>query len=154
MKKFIGVMLFVLGLMFGVNANAQSVGNLSLQNQGEGMGSTSSYFTARFWVTETDADGGTHNIQILISTVPNNYFAQTIDGPVITDYAITQFTWTRTTTQTGTVSFHLHNTEATITDLQVDSLTYVTTKPCPRCNPQTAFRSMAGSYDYSVDVDN
>jgi hypothetical protein len=127
-----------------------ATGTIALKQIGEGSGSTTSYFTCYIWVTLTDDDGATHAVLLEISETPSFRGAWLIDGPIRTPYGVTSFNWLPSG-NTGVIVAHLHNGSEPITDIQIDSLSYVTTKPCGSCNPQTSFKSMTGTYSYTQD---
>ena len=150
-------MLLLSSLGLSQVAKAQSneaQGTLALMQAGEGTAGTATYFNAYFWVTFTDANGQKQNTLLSINSNPANYTAYLIGGVYGSTrvyYAITSFTWTRYTSFQGNVSFQLHNADAQITDIQVNSLAYFSQKPCTRCNVQTSLTSMSGTYEYVVD---
>jgi len=154
MKKLVLAALAISLLFPPLYAQSEPSGNISLMQSGEGTAGTSTYFNAYFWVTFTDANGIGQNILLYINSNPVNYTAYLIGGPYGSTrvyYAITSFNWTRQDNSHGNVSFHLHNTDAMITDIQVDSLTYYSQKPCTRCNVQTTLTNLTGSYEYITD---
>jgi len=153
MKKLALAIALVVASLVPLRAQSEpTMGTIVLMQPGEGTAGTATYFNAYFWVAFMNASGQTQDILLSINSNPANYTAYLVGGPYGSTrayYAITSFTWTRYTSYQGAVSFHLHNADAQITDIQVDKLAYFSQKPCTRCNVQTSLTSLSGSYEYT-----
>jgi hypothetical protein len=154
-KKLALAIALVVASLVPLHAQSQASGAIALTQINEGTGSTATYFSAYFWVAFTDANGQKQDVLLSINSNPANYTAYLVGGPygpTRVYYAITSFAWTRTASSSGVVSFHLHNADAEITDIQADSLVYQSSKPCTRCSVQTWFTSLNGTYEYTTEV--